>query len=174
MSRAWSVSAAAALGLGAFLLWGASAEAKRPAPSIDLSGYPAGTIVISNSQRALYLVKGWGGGAMRFPVAVGKNGKRWLGAARIRGKYMYPSWSPPAEVKRDKPHLPDVIPGGTPQNPMGPRALLLDRDQYAIHGTNRPKSIGGYASYGCIRMRNEDIVELYPHVSVGARVVVVP
>lgn len=174
MSRGLSAFAAqAALCLGFTLAGGGSAEARRSTP-LDVSQYAAGTIVISNSERALYLVKGWGGGVLRYRVAVGKPGKQWLGAARIRGKYVHPSWSPPAEVKRDKPHLPDVIAGGTAKNPMGPRALLLDRDQYAIHGTNRPSSIGRFASYGCIRMRNEDIVELYGHVSVGTRVVVVP
>jgi lipoprotein-anchoring transpeptidase ErfK/SrfK len=174
MSSGWSVVAARAAFCAFFLaLCATSAEARRPSPP-DLSQYGAGTIVISNSERALYLVKGWGGGVLRYRVAVGKPGKQWLGTARIRGKYIRPSWSPPAEVKRDKPYLPNVIAGGTPANPMGPRALLLDRDQYAIHGTNRPKSIGASASYGCIRMRNEDIVELYGHVSVGTRVVVVP
>ncbi|RXF73345.1 L,D-transpeptidase [Hansschlegelia zhihuaiae] len=167
------VAARAALCVFALLLGGARAEARRSAPP-DLSQYGAGTIVISNSERALYLVKGWGGGVLRYRVAVGKPGKQWLGTARIRGKYVRPAWSPPADVKRDKPFLPDVIAGGSPKNPMGPRALLLDRDQYAIHGTNRPRSIGTYASYGCIRMRNEDILELYGHVSVGTRVVVVP
>lgn len=164
----WTVLAGAALAAGL-----SSAEARRAAP-FDASKFGAGTIVISNSERALYYVRGWGGGTLRYRVAVGKPGKAWIGSARIRGKYKHPSWSPPAEVKRDKPWLPNVIAGGTPKNPMGPRALLLDRDQYAIHGTNRPKSIGTYASYGCIRMRNEDIVELYSEVSVGDRVVVVP
>ena len=149
------------------------AEARR-APPFDASQYPGGTIVVRNSERALYHVRGWGGGVVRYRVAVGRPGKQWLGTARIRGKYRQPAWSPPAEVKRDKPYLPDVIAGGSPKNPMGPRALLLDRDQYAIHGTNRPKSIGTFASYGCIRMRNEDIVELFSEVSVGTRVVVVP
>lgn len=163
-------SALAAFGLLAGL---SGAEARRSTP-FDASQYPGGTIVVRNSERALYHVRGWGGGVVRYPVAVGKPGKQWLGTARIRGKYRQPAWSPPAEVKRDKPHLPNVIAGGSPKNPMGPRALLLDRDQYAIHGTNRPRSIGTFASYGCIRMRNEDIVELFGEVGVGTQVVVVP
>lgn len=150
----------------------ASAAAREPV-RIEDGGYRAGTILISNRQRKLYLLLG-SGEAYRYPVAVGKPGKQWLGGARIKGKYVEPSWSPPAEVKRDKPFLPNLIAGGSPKNPMGPRALLLDRDQYAIHGTNRPSSIGTYASYGCIRMRNEDIVDLFERVSVGAQVVVVP
>ena len=83
------------------------------------------------------------------------------------------AWSPPAEVKRDNPGLPRVIPGGTPGNPMGPRALTLTGGEYAIHGTNRPSSIGGYASYGCIRMYNHDIVDLFSRVQVGTPVVVI-
>lgn len=130
-----------------------------------------GTIVIKTGERRLYYVRG-DGTAFRYRVAVGKPGKQWFGEARVDGKYVRPAWSPPAEVKRDNPRLPDVIPGGAPNNPMGARALTLDLDEYAIHGTNRPGSIGTYASYGCIRMLNEDIVHLYDQVSVGTRVVV--
>ncbi|MBQ0821567.1 L,D-transpeptidase [Microvirga terrae] len=132
-----------------------------------------GTVVIRTAERKLYYVRG-DGTALRYRVAVGKPGKQWFGEARIDGKYVRPAWSPPDEVKRDNPRLPDVIPGGAPNNPMGARALTLDLDEYAIHGTNRPGSIGTYASYGCIRMLNEDIVDLYDQVSVGTRVVVVP
>ena len=132
-----------------------------------------GTIVIKTAERRLYYVRG-DGTALRYRVAVGKPGKQWFGEAQIDGKYVQPAWSPPAEVKRDNPRLPDVIPGGSPSNPMGARALTLNLDEYAIHGTNRPSSIGTYASYGCIRMLNEDIVHLYDQVSIGTRVVVVP
>ncbi len=91
----------------------------------------------------------------------------------IDGKYVRPAWSPPYEVKRDKPWLPDVIPGGHPSNPMGERALTMGPGaDYAIHGTNRPGSIGRFASYGCIRMHNADIVDLFNRVRVGARVIV--
>ena len=132
-----------------------------------------GTIVIRTGERRLYYVRG-DGTALRYRVAVGKPGKQWFGEAQIDGKYVRPAWSPPAEVKRDNPRLPEVIPGGAPNNPMGARALTLNLDEYAIHGTNRPSSIGTYASYGCIRMLNEDIVHLYDQVDVGTRVVVVP
>jgi len=137
----------------------------------SLESFAPGTIVIRTAERQLYLVEG-GGTALRYRVAVGRPGKQWLGEARIDGKYVRPAWAPPAEVKRDNPRLPDVIPGGSPANPMGVRALTLDRDEYAIHGTNRPASIGTPASYGCIRMLNEDIVDLYERVGVGTRVVV--
>ena len=135
------------------------------------TGIAPGTILIRTAERRLYLVRG-DGTALRYRVAVGKPGKQWFGEARIDGKYVKPAWAPPRDVKRDNPRLPNVIPGGAPNNPMGVRALTLDRDEYAIHGTNRPDSIGTYASYGCIRMLNADILDLYDHVAVGTRVVV--
>ncbi len=132
-----------------------------------------GTIVVKTAERKLYLVLG-DGTAIRYTVAVGRPGKQWQGWSQVNGKHVEPAWTPPAEVRADNPTLPDVIPGGAPNNPMGARALTLDLDEYAIHGTNRPGSIGTYASYGCIRMLNEDIVDLYDQVSVGTRVVVTP
>lgn len=132
--------------------------------------FSAGTIVVSSSQRQLFYVLG-NGSAIRYPVAVGKNGKRWSGVAAIREMQRHPYWIPPAEVKRDKPELPDLIPPG-PRNPMGTRVMVLDRDQYAIHGTNRPDSIGTFASYGCIRMHNAHIEDLYERVRPGTQVVV--
>ncbi len=160
-----------AVALAAFSLatWDASAREVVP---FEARVSP-GTIVIKTGERRLYYVRG-DGTALRYRVAVGKPGKQWFGEAQIDGKYVKPAWSPPEEVKRDNPRLPDVIPGGAPNNPMGARALTLNLDEYAIHGTNRPSSIGTYASYGCIRMLNEDIVDLYDQVSVGTRVVVVP
>jgi lipoprotein-anchoring transpeptidase ErfK/SrfK len=136
---------------------------------------PAGTIVIDNSDRRLFLALGQGR-ALAYRVAVGKPGKQWTGMARIEGKRLRPAWSPPAAVRRDKPHLPDVIAAGAPNNPMGFAALLLDRDEIAIHGTARSMraSIGTAASYGCIRMLDEDIADLYARVQVGTPVLVVP
>lgn len=163
------LSAAALAAVSALPAGGASARAPVPFETDQW----AGTIVIRHKERALYLVQR-GGMALRYPVALGKPGKSWLGSAVIRGKYVSPAWSPPAEVLRDKPYLPKVIPGGSPSNPMGPRAILLSRSEIAIHGTNRPKSIGAYASYGCIRMRNADVIDLFDRVSVGGKVVVVP
>ena len=133
------------------------------------AGIPAGSILVSTRQRRLYLSLGDGTG-LTYPVAVGRVGKQWFGTRMIDGKYVRPAWSPPAEVRRDNPRLPDVIPGGTPANPMGERAITLAPGEYAIHGTNAPGSIGRPASYGCIRMFNHDIVDLYERVSVGATV----
>ena len=132
----------------------------------------AGTIVVRTGERRLYYVMG-DGRAIRYPVGVGKASKQWTGTTRIDGKYVRPAWSPPKEVKRDKPSLPDVIPGGSPRNPMGAAAMTLAGGEYAIHGTNVPSSIGGFVSYGCIRMFNQDVVDLYSRVSVGTTVMVV-
>ena len=131
-----------------------------------------GTIVVKTAERKLYLVLGEGQ-AIRYTVAVGRPGKQWQGKAQVSGKYVQPAWTPPAEVKADNPTLPDVIPGGAPNNPMGVAAMTLSGGEYAIHGTNKPESIGKFASYGCIRMLNQDISDLYERVSVGTQVVVV-
>lgn len=145
----------------------------RAAATAGPTGYAPGTIVVSQSQRRLYLI-GEDGGAISYPVAVGKFGKQWRGTAVVDGKYVNPAWAPPAEVKRAEPWVPDYIPGGSSRNPMGMRALTLSGGEYAIHGTNRPDSIGTAASYGCIRMYNRDIVDLYERVEVGTPVVMTP
>ncbi|MCC6778514.1 MAG: L,D-transpeptidase [Hyphomicrobiales bacterium] len=147
----------------------ASAEAR---DIVGFSGnYAGGTVVVHTSERALYYVIG-DGRALRYTVGVGKRGKQWGGTATIDGKHLSPAWAPPPEVKRDNPHLPDLIPGGSPRNPMGAAALTLSGGQYAIHGTNVPGSIGGFVSYGCIRMHNADVLDLYGRVGVGTTVVV--
>jgi lipoprotein-anchoring transpeptidase ErfK/SrfK len=135
--------------------------------------FAAGTIVIHTSEKRLYLVLDETS-ALRYRVAVGRPDKQWFGWAAVAGKHVEPAWSPPGEVKRDRPWLPDVIKGGAASNPMGARALTLNRGQYAIHGTSASMraSIGTAASYGCIRMLNEDIVDLFERVRVGAPVAV--
>jgi len=132
----------------------------------------AGTVVVRTGERRLYYVMG-DGRAIRYPVGVGRVSKQWTGTTRIDGKYVKPAWSPPRDVKRDKPSLPNVIEGGSPRNPMGAAAMTLAGGEYAIHGTNVPSSIGGFVSYGCIRMFNQDVVDLYSRVSVGTTVMVV-
>ena len=139
------------------------------------SPYSPGTIVISQRSRKLYFVLD-SVKAVAYPVAVAKPGKEWSGYAHVDGKSVNPAWAPPEIVKRDHPELPGLIPGGSPHNPMGPRAITLDREQVAIHGTTAKMraSVGSAASYGCIRMYNEDVIDLYDRVSVGAPVVMVP
>jgi lipoprotein-anchoring transpeptidase ErfK/SrfK len=112
------------------------------------------------------------GQAIRYMVGVGRTGKQWAGVSRIDGKYLNPAWAPPPEIRRDKPSLPAVIPGGSPRNPMGVAALTLAGGEYAIHGTNQPGSVGNFVSYGCIRMYNQDISDLFGRVNVGTAVVV--
>jgi lipoprotein-anchoring transpeptidase ErfK/SrfK len=163
--RKQAVSAAVA----ALFIMSAPALSARELVSVDMNVQP-GTILVRTGERRLYYVVR-SGSAIRYPVAVGKPGKQWYGETRVLGKYVNPAWSPPLEVKRDNPKLPDLIPGGSPRNPMGVRALTLG-DEYAIHGTNKPGSIGTYASYGCIRMHNRDIVDLFERVMVGTRVLV--
>jgi lipoprotein-anchoring transpeptidase ErfK/SrfK len=138
---------------------------------VRFDGETPGTIVVKTSERRLYFVTG-NGQAIRYPVGVGRQGKQWSGVSYINGKYHYPAWSPPAEIRHDRPSLPAVIPGGSPHNPMGVAAMTLADGEYAIHGTNAPGSIGGFVSYGCIRMYNQDILDLFERVGVGTRVIV--
>jgi lipoprotein-anchoring transpeptidase ErfK/SrfK len=148
--------------------------AQRPAlaqSTVTFSGYPIGTIVVRTNQRRLFLVVG-PDRALSYTVGVGRAGQQWAGTATISGKYIRPAWSPPADIKRANPSLPNVIEGGSPRNPMGAAALTLSGGEYAIHGTNQPGSIGGFVSYGCIRMHNRDVLDLYARVSVGTQVVV--
>jgi lipoprotein-anchoring transpeptidase ErfK/SrfK len=162
--------AVAAATIGAGLLAANTAQARPEMVGVN-GEYSAGTIVVHTGERRLYLMLG-DGRAVRYPVGVGKYGKQWAGTTQINGKYRNPAWSPPAEVKRDKPNIPDVIEGGSPHNPMGVAAMTLAGGEYAIHGTNVPGSVGGFVSYGCIRMLNPDITDLYERVSIGTTVVV--
>jgi lipoprotein-anchoring transpeptidase ErfK/SrfK len=138
---------------------------------VSFNGYAAGTIVVKTNQRRLYYVMG-DGKAIRYPVGVGRAGMRWEGTTFINGMHIKPAWSPPDIIKRKNPRMPDVIPAGSPRNPMGAAALTLAGDQYAIHGTNNPGSIGRFVSHGCIRMHNRDIMDLYKRVGFGTKVVV--
>ncbi len=140
-----------------------------PFPSTQ---HAPGTIVVRNGERALYLVRG-DGLAYRYKIAVGKQAHIWKGDQKVIDMQKAPAWSPPAIIRRAQPNLPDVIPGGAPNNPMGVAAIVLG-DEYAIHGTNRPETIGTAASYGCFRMHNEDILDLYARVSLGTKVVALP
>ncbi|GGD16343.1 L,D-transpeptidase [Aureimonas glaciei] len=165
--RAAAGMAFGAIGFGLFL----GAAAAREPVGFDSAGALPGTIVIRTTERRLYLVLGEGR-ALSYPVGVGRADRQWTGLSAITGKYVRPNWAPPAAVKRDRPSLPDMIPGGAPNNPMGVAAMTLAGGEYAIHGTNSPKSIGGFVSYGCIRMFNEDIIHLYDRVRVGTPVLV--
>jgi lipoprotein-anchoring transpeptidase ErfK/SrfK len=156
------------------LLWALLAAAASHAATRDVvsfNGFEPGTIVVKTNERHLYYVIDHNR-ALRFPVGVGRKGKAWTGTAHVEGKYIKPSWEPPLEIRRDHPNLPKVIPGGDQENPMGAAALTLRGGEYAIHGTNNPRSIGGFVSYGCIRMYNRDIRALYRMVDIGTPVIV--
>lgn len=165
-------------GCSAALLLGLTAACGPVAARDIVSFTPSfepGTIVISAHQRRLFFVVS-PGVAIRYPVAVPRRGMEWSGAAWIDGKYVHPDWSPPSVVRAAHPELPHFIRGGSPRNPMGARALTLDRGEVAIHGTTgrMRASIGTAASFGCIRMLNEDVTDLYNRVSVGSPVVMQP
>ena len=164
----WRIFGALSLSLLVTITAAPIASARQVVP---MSGYSPGTVVVKTHERRLYYVVGENR-AIRYPVGVGRAGKTWTGTASIDGKHIRPAWSPPDEIRHDKPTMPAVIPGGSPRNPMGAAALTLDQGQYAIHGTNSPGSIGHYVSYGCIRMYNADVMDLFDRVSVGTNVVV--
>ena len=136
--------------------------------------YQAGTIVIDTTQRFLFLVQG-DGTARRYGIGVGREGFTWSGTEKISRKSEWPSWTPPKEMitrEAARGHfIPDYMEGG-PKNPLGARALYLGSTLYRIHGTNQPWTIGKAVSSGCIRMRNEDVMDLYERVGVGTKVVV--
>ncbi|CCD98789.1 L,D-transpeptidase [Bradyrhizobium sp. STM 3809] len=129
-----------------------------------------GTIVIDTPNKFLYLVQGEGR-ALRYGIGVGRPGFTWSGVKTISAKREWPDWTPPAEMLARRPDLPRHMEGG-PQNPLGARAMYLGSSLYRIHGSNEPWTIGTNVSSGCIRMRNEDVIDLYTRVNVGTRVIV--
>jgi lipoprotein-anchoring transpeptidase ErfK/SrfK len=132
--------------------------------------YAPGTIVISTEERRLYFVTGRGE-AIEYGVGVGRPGFAWRGVQHVSAKKEWPSWTPPAAMLKRRPDLPRYMSGG-PENPLGARAMYLGSSEYRIHGSNEPETIGQAVSSGCIRMTNEDVVDLYSRVRVGAKVIV--
>ena len=138
---------------------------------VSFSGnYEPGTIVVSTSERRMYLVMD-NGRAMRYGVGVGRPGFEWGGAVKISLKREWPDWTPPPEMLKRRPDLPRHMKGG-PENPLGARAMYLGSSLYRIHGSNEPETIGQAVSSGCIRMANDDVIDLYERVNVGATVIV--
>ena len=139
---------------------------------VDYAGKEGvGTIVVDTPNKFLFLVQG-DGKAMRYGIGVGRPGFTWSGVKQISAKKEWPDWTPPAEMLVRRPDLPRHMEGG-PQNPLGARAMYLGSTLYRIHGSNEPWTIGTNVSSGCIRMRNEDVIDLYGRVNVGSRVVVI-
>jgi len=138
---------------------------------VDYTGPAApGTIVVDTPDRFLFLVEPHGK-ALRYGIGVGRPGFEWSGVKRISRKSEWPDWTPPAQMVLRRPDLPRHMAGG-PDNPLGARALYLGSSLYRIHGTNEPSTIGHNVSSGCIRMMNEDVIDLYDRVPVGAKVIV--
>ncbi len=130
----------------------------------------SGTIVVDTRQHFLYFVLG-DGRALRYGIGVARQGFEWRGTHRVTRKAEWPGWTPPAEMRKRQPGLPTHMAGG-PNNPLGARALYLGSTLYRIHGTNEPWSIGQNVSSGCIRMTNEDVIDLYGRVQLNTKVVV--
>jgi lipoprotein-anchoring transpeptidase ErfK/SrfK len=129
-----------------------------------------GTIIISTGQRRLYLVLG-NGQALSYGIGVGKEGFAWSGVTQVSAKREWPDWTPPEQMLQRRPDLPRHMAGGI-DNPLGARAMYLGSSLYRIHGSNEPDSIGRATSSGCIRLTNEDVIELYNRVKIGATVIV--
>ena len=130
-----------------------------------------GQIIVSFGDRRLYHVVGRGR-AISYPIAIPREESRWEGTTSVSMKKVNPSWTPTPTMRRENPTLPTYVPGGHPRNPLGVRALYLGSSAYRIHGTDAPWTIGQNVSKGCIRMFNEDVLDLYDKINVGAKVVV--
>ncbi len=131
-----------------------------------------GTVIVDTQNTYLYYVLG-GGQAIRYGIGVGREGFTWSGVKTVERKSEWPDWTPPPEMIARSPYLPRFMAGGV-TNPLGARAMYLSGSFYRIHGTNAPSNIGSRATAGCIRMVNEDVIDLYDRVKVGAKVVVLP
>jgi len=134
-------------------------------------GEKPGTVIIDTPNRFLFLVQ-QDGKAVRYGIGVGRPGFTWAGVKHVSAKREWPDWRPPDEMLKRRPDLPRYMAGG-PENPLGARAMYLGDTLYRIHGSNEPWTIGTQVSSGCIRMRNEDVIDLYGRVQVGTKVVVI-
>lgn len=153
-------------------LWGGSSEwgGSRQVVNFDAK-YTPGQIIVSFGDRRLYLIARKGQ-AISYPIAVPREQSRWQGTTSVSAKKENPSWRPTPDMLKENPKLPSWVPGGHPMNPLGVRALYLGASTYRIHGTDAPWTIGQAVSKGCIRMTNEDVLDLYPRTPVGMRVTV--
>jgi lipoprotein-anchoring transpeptidase ErfK/SrfK len=151
---------------GGSMVGGSGREVVRFSPQ-----YGKGQVIVSFSDRRLYYITK-PGEALSYPIAAPREQSRWQGATSVSLKRINPSWTPTAEMMRENPRLPRWVPGGHPMNPLGVRALYLGSSAYRIHGTDAPWTIGTNVSKGCIRMYNQDVLDLYPRVNVGAKVTV--
>lgn len=158
-------------GVGFFerLFGGGSGPVPRRVVTIDAK-YKPGTIFISTKERRLYLVTGEGE-ALRYGIGVGRDGFTWRGVHRVSAKREWPDWTPPPQMLRRQPGLPRFMRGGE-DNPLGARAMYIGSTLFRIHGSNEPDTIGTAVSSGCFRLTNDDVIDLYNRVKVGATVIV--
>jgi lipoprotein-anchoring transpeptidase ErfK/SrfK len=139
--------------------------------TVAFRGGSPGEVIVSFGDRKLYYVTG-NGTAIAYPVAIPREQSRWAGTTSVTEKRENPAWTPTPTMRAENPRLPSWVPGGHPMNPLGVRALYLGSSMYRIHGTDAPWTIGTAASKGCIRMYNQDVLDLYPRVRIGAKVTV--
>jgi lipoprotein-anchoring transpeptidase ErfK/SrfK len=132
--------------------------------------YAPGTIIVNTTERRLYLVQD-NGTALKYGIGVGRIGFTWAGTTSVVAKKEWPDWTPPSQMLRRRPDLPRFMKGG-PENPLGARAMYLGASLYRIHGSNEPETIGQAVSSGCFRLMNDDVIDLYSRVKIGAKVVV--
>ncbi len=152
--------------------WGGTQEWGGERSTVRFSKkYKVGQIIVSFGDRRLYYIQKRGV-ARSYPIAVPKKSARWQGKTIVSQKKKNPSWTPTPSMLRENPRLPSWVPGGHPMNPLGVRALYLGSSTYRIHGTDAPWTIGKAVSAGCIRMYNKDVLDLYPRIPVGTKVVV--
>jgi lipoprotein-anchoring transpeptidase ErfK/SrfK len=171
-----SIAAAQDGGMGFFGLfqYGGSGGGTGPIPRTLVTfptSYAPGSIVVNTRERRLYFVTARGE-ALRYGIGVGRDGFRWGGVHKVSGKKLWPSWTPPAQMRRRRPDLPRHMEGGI-DNPLGARAIYLGSTLYRIHGSTEPETIGQAVSSGCFRMVNDDVVDLYNRVRIGATVYVI-
>lgn len=153
--------------------WGGSEEvASSGKESIRFNpSFKKGEVIVSFSDRRLYLITA-PGQALSYPIAIPREQSRWQGVMTITDKRVNPSWTPTPEMRKENPKLPSWVPGGHPMNPLGVRGLYLGTSTYRIHGTDAPWTIGQPVSKGCIRMYNQDVIDLYDRVPTGTKVTV--
>lgn len=157
---------------GLFFDWGGSETSGGSGKEVvSFRGGTPGEVIVSFGDRRLYYVTR-PGEAISYPIAIPREQSRWQGVTNVSQKRENPSWTPTPTMRAENPRLPMWVPGGHPLNPLGVRALYLGSSMYRIHGTDAPWTIGSAASKGCVRMFNQDVLDLYPRVRVGAKVTV--
>ncbi len=165
-------AAAPASAQGLFFDWGGSETAGGSGKqTVAFRGGTPGEVIVSFGDRRLYYITR-PGEALSYPIAIPREQSRWQGVTSVSQKRENPGWTPTPTMRAENPRLPMWVPGGHPMNPLGVRALYLGSSAYRIHGTDAPWTIGSAASKGCVRMFNQDVLDLYPRVKTGARVTV--